>query len=200
MIFPIPPRNSFGKDTHAYADGFLTDNEIDKILFFKEWMNPQEATLGSSIENAYTDPKLRVTDVAWLGVTQENTWLWNKITNVIATINSQFFKFDLTGCYENMQLGTYKANNNGHYGWHIDANPASLMPPRKLSVVISLSDPCDFEGGELQVKTDNDEIKTLELKKGRAWFFPSYTLHRVTPVTKGIRKSIVLWVGGPEFK
>ena len=67
-------------------------------------------------------------------------------------------------------------------------------------MVLSLSEPSEFEGGLLQVKIDNDEPKTLELKKGRAWFFPSYVLHRVTPVTKGIRKSVVIWVGGPAFK
>ncbi len=57
-----------------------------------------------------------------------------------------------------------------------------------------------IEGGEFQVKTNNDEAQTLETKQGRAWFFPSYTLHRVAPVTKGIRRSLVLWVGGPAFK
>jgi PKHD-type hydroxylase len=63
-----------------------------------------------------------------------------------------------------------------------------------------LSDTSEFEGGEFQVKTNNDEAQTLETKQGRAWFFPSYTLHRVAPVTKGIRRSLVLWVGGPAFK
>jgi PKHD-type hydroxylase len=63
-----------------------------------------------------------------------------------------------------------------------------------------LSDPNEFEGGELQVKPDSDDIKFLEQKQGRAWFFPSYTLHRVAPVTKGVRRSLVLWVGGPPFK
>jgi PKHD-type hydroxylase len=63
-----------------------------------------------------------------------------------------------------------------------------------------LSDPSEFEGGELQVKPYSDEVQTLEIKKGRAWFFPSYMLHKVTPVTKGTRRSLVLWVGGPAFK
>jgi PKHD-type hydroxylase len=63
-----------------------------------------------------------------------------------------------------------------------------------------LSDPKEFEGGELQIKSDSDNVKTLEQKKGRAWFFPSWTLHRVTPVVTGIRRSLVLWVGGPGFK
>ena len=67
-------------------------------------------------------------------------------------------------------------------------------------MALLLNDVTEFEGGFFQVKNENDKIKTLEMKKGRAWFFPSYTLHRVTPVTKGIRKSLVIWVGGPPFK
>ena len=72
--------------------------------------------------------------------------------------------------------------------------------PRKLSLSMLLSDPSEFEGGEFQVKTDDDNVKQLETVKGRAWFFPSYTLHRVAPVTKGVRRSLVLWVGGPPFR
>jgi PKHD-type hydroxylase len=67
-------------------------------------------------------------------------------------------------------------------------------------MAILLSDPSEFEGGEFQVKADSDEAKTLECKKGRAWLFPSYTLHRVAPVTKGVRRSLVLWIGGPAFR
>jgi PKHD-type hydroxylase len=72
--------------------------------------------------------------------------------------------------------------------------------PRKLSMSLLLSDPSEFEGGEFEVKTDSDIPINLEQKRGRAWFFPSWALHRVTPVTKGVRKSLVLWVGGPPFK
>ena len=67
-------------------------------------------------------------------------------------------------------------------------------------MVLMLSDPSDFIGGQLQIKTESDVPIDLEQKKGRAWFFPSYVLHRVTPVVKGTRRSLVLWVGGPEFK
>jgi PKHD-type hydroxylase len=63
-----------------------------------------------------------------------------------------------------------------------------------------LSDIKDFDGGEFQVKMANNNAHVLEQKQGRAWFFPSYTLHRVAPVTKGVRRSLVLWVGGPPFK
>jgi PKHD-type hydroxylase len=62
-----------------------------------------------------------------------------------------------------------------------------------------LSDPEEYEGGELLLKTSAFPIKTLN-KKGTIIFFPSYVLHEVTPVTKGTRKTLVGWVLGPNFK
>ena len=99
-----------------------------------------------------------------------------------------------------MQLGVYQGGEKGHYDWHIDATPVDSCAPRKLSMALLLSDPTEFEGGEFQVKVAKDVTDTLECKRGRAWFFPSYVLHRVAPVTKGVRRSAVLWVGGPEFR
>jgi PKHD-type hydroxylase len=200
MIYPIPPRQSKGKDFTAYWEGFLTEEEINKILSRPEWLEIGEANVGGAGNNSIVDKRIRTTDVGWLGLSQDTVWIWDKLTTVIADVNAQFFKFDLTGCYERIQLGIYKATDQGHYDWHIDSSPTDLYAPRKLSMSLLLSDSSEFEGGELQVKTCNDEIQTLGMVKGRAWFFPSYTLHRVTPVTKGIRRSLVLWVGGPEFK
>jgi PKHD-type hydroxylase len=200
MMYPIPPRQSKGKDCTAYWEGFLTANEIKKILAMPEWKNAKDACLGTSVGNSEINKKIRTTDVGWLFLNKDTQWLWEKLTNVIADVNSQFFKFDLTGCYEGIQLGIYKESDKGHYDWHTDATATDKYVPRKLSMSLLLSDPSEFEGGDLQVKTYSDEIQTLNMIKGRAWFFPSYTLHRVTPVTKGVRRSLVLWVGGPEFK
>jgi PKHD-type hydroxylase len=200
MIYSIPPRQSKGKDFTAYWEGFLTDDEINKILAMPEWLKANDACVGGSGDHSEINKNIRTTDVGWLGLNHETAWIWEKLTNVIADVNNQFFKFDLTGCYELMQLGIYKETDKGHYDWHIDASPTDKHAPRKLSMSLLLSDPSEFEGGELQVKTCNDEVQTLKMTKGMAWFFPSYMLHRVTPVTKGVRRSIVLWVGGPEFK
>ncbi len=126
--------------------------------------------------------------------------IWNKLAKVVAEVNSRYFHFDLTGFYEPIQLGIYTAEDKGHYDWHVDMFISNTNAPRKLSMVLMLSDPSEFEGGELLLKSDSDEYRSLSLAKGRAWFFPSYMLHKVTPVTKGTRKTLVLWVGGPQFK
>ena len=72
---------------------------------------------------------------------------------------------------------------------------------RKLSVVMMLNDPeKDFEGGEFQMNmSSEDKAETIHMRKGRIVFFPSFFIHRVTPVTKGIRRSLVIWVTGPKF-
>jgi PKHD-type hydroxylase len=82
------------------------------------------------------------------------------------------------------------------YGWHQDYGGEIS---RKLSLVLQLSDPSEYEGGNLQVKTSS-EPQTVKKQRGFIAAFPSYVLHQVTPVTKGNRQSLVAWVSGPQFK
>lgn len=199
MFVPIPKRHLFTSDTHAYHDAIFTPEEIHKILALPEWLNTHMGTVGGPNGNAVVSPTIRMSHVSWISPTNENIWIWEKITNAIADINSEFFNFELTGCHEAIQLSVYKSEDQGNYDWHMDASVRDRNVPRKLSMSLVLSDPSEYEGGELQLKAINDTPITLQTPKGRAWFFPSYILHRVTPVTKGVRRSLVLWVGGPAF-
>ena len=83
-------------------------------------------------------------------------------------------------------------------GWHQDyGGPLSIS--RKLSLVVQLSDPFEYEGGNLQIKTGQEE-QNVRKQRGLIVAFPSYVLHQVTPVTTGSRQSLVAWVSGPAFK
>jgi len=196
----LPPRNNFYSSNLVYWEDFLTENEIEIINKLPEWGNLNAATVGPNNESTVNN-NIRVSKTNFIYPNLETFEIWLKITETISFVNRKFFNFDLTGCYEGAQLGLYDENERGHYDWHIDQDNVSQdVVPRKLSMALLLNDVTEFEGGFFQVKNENDQIKTLEMKKGRAWFFPSYTLHRVTPVTKGIRKSLVIWVGGPPFK
>jgi PKHD-type hydroxylase len=200
LIYPIPPFNSPGKDDFCYWEGFLSDDEINYILSRPEWHDQHDAQVGGGANGAVVKEKRR-TNVSWMGLDDKNHHIWDKIIHAVWSANKQYFQFDLTGCYEQAQLGSYTQYDQGHYDWHTDSNLGNNNNvPRKLSMALMLSDPSEFIGGELQLKCSNDEIKTVEQRKGRAWFFPSWMLHRVTPVTRGIRRSLVLWVGGPGFK
>jgi len=199
MIYPIPPRNIPGKDHLAYWEGFLSDDDINLLLAQPEWLDLQAGCIGGGGKSA-VDESVRSSEIAWIGMKPELVHIWEKLAKAVAEVNRQFFHFDLTGFHEPMQLGLYTEDKQGHYNWHTDASPADSHAPRKLSMAMLLCSPEEFEGGEFQVKTNTDEAQTLECKKGRAWFFPSYTLHRVAPVTKGMRRSLVLWIGGPAFR
>lgn len=195
----IPPHHHHGTHEIAYFENFLTDEEINFILSVPQWAQSGEAAIGDGA-NGVVDKEKRVTTVGWMGCDQSTQLIWGKIVDVVAKVNSQYFHYDLTGCFEPAQLGIYKANDTSHYTWHSDDSPTSWRVPRKLSMSLLLDDPSQFEGGELQVMYQDEKPKSVEQKRGRAWFFPSWMLHRVTPVTKGIRRSLVLWVGGPAFK
>jgi PKHD-type hydroxylase len=200
MIYPIPPRAIPGKDQLAFWEGFLTPEDITLLLAQPEWLNLNSGCIGGAGDSSVVDPNIRASEISWLGVKPELQPIWEKLSIAVAEVNRRYFHFDLTGFHEPIQLGLYTADKQGHYDWHIDASPTDNNVPRKLSIAMLLSDPSEFEGGEFQVKTSTDAVQTLETLKGRAWFFPSYTLHRVAPVTKGVRRSLVLWVGGPAFR
>ena len=88
----------------------------------------------------------------------------------------------------------------GFYDWHMDCevNCQYEPPVRKISMTVLLSDPKEFKGGELEFMTEGN--KPPDLHQGQAIFFASYIRHRVAKVTKGIRRSLVMWFNGPSFK
>lgn len=200
MLYPIEPRQPKNFENYVYWEDFLTNEEINKILSLPNWLNTETARIGGSSSDGFVNKEIRETQVTWMTRTPDTEAIWAKLSNVISEVNRTFFNFDLTGFYEPAQLGLYKSDTQGFYNWHTDCGKGDTSVPRKLSMVLMLDDPQSFKGGELQIKVFNDEPITLEQKKGRAWIFPSYVLHRVTPVTEGTRRSLVLWIGGPAFK
>ena len=102
---------------------------------------------------------------------------------------------------EKVQFAQYR--NEAFYDWHRDGD-VSENNSRKLSITVQLSDPSEYEGGNLEIK-GLFSGKKLEMDKettmqGTIILFPSILLHRVTPVTKGIRYSLVQWFSGPDFR
>jgi len=102
-----------------------------------------------------------------------------------------------------IQHTLYEAKDNGHYDFHIDTFfEAPVKFHRKLSMTIQLSDSEDYEGGnfkfypEMVEPPDSEKLRA----KGTILIFPSFLPHAVTPVTKGERKSLVVWADGPEWK
>ena len=120
------------------------------------------------------------------------------MAQAITDTNEKFFKFDLT-MIEKLQFTEYSADELGCYDQHIDPLVWCVPHNRKLSFVLQLSDPSEYEGGDLKLYTSKEPTVVTKMK-GLAVFFPSYILHEVTPVTKGTRRTLVGWVHGPSFK
>jgi PKHD-type hydroxylase len=138
----------------------------------------------------------RVSDISWVDENLETQWLYDKITQYAKTANEQMWNFDIWGYHDQLQYTTYYGDG-GHYDWHADLGPG--ISNRKLSVVLQLSDPGEYEGGELQMNVGST-ILTVPKELGLICFFPSFLLHRVTPLTSGVRKSLVTWLCGANLR
>lgn len=173
--------------------------KLEEMIFrveqFSKTMQTTDAVVGKDSANVI--PEVRRSKIGWL---TEDIELRNFLYDTfIVPANRNGFGFDITR-FADIQYTEYHASDNGHYDWHADVfwNNTETMYDRKLSLTIQLSNPDEYEGGDFQfqhVDTPED-IK----KKGTVLVFPSYLFHRVTPVTKGIRKSLVAWFEGPYWK
>ena len=177
----------------------IVENKEDKNLTKKDLKNIQ---------------KKRKSDIVWLS----DNWIYKEIHPFINEANKRAgwgFEWDFS---EACQFTKYGVGQ--HYGWHCDSWNKPYNKPefkdmhgkiRKLSVTISLTDPDEYEGGNLefdfrnQVDWENNKeqgIKEcIEIRpKGSIIVFPSFVWHRVSPVTKGTRYSLVIWSLGKPFK
>lgn len=177
----------------AYWDKVFTPEECARIIDIGESKIPQKA----SVINESADNKgIRDSTISWLNPSDDMEWAYSRITGIVTNLNSRFFNFDLFGFIEGFQFTKYQPPG-GKYGRHIDKVLGGTI--RKLSIVIQLSAPEDYEGGELVILNSEPGIK-VNKSQGYMTVFPSYTLHEVTPVTKGTRYSLVAWIAGKPFK
>ncbi len=155
------------------------------------------AGVGGHTKSNSNNPEIRRSKINWLSKNNENFWVFETLAHVVSNLNADFFRFNLTGFGEKIQLTHYNESDQGMYTWHQDFG--STGPSRKLSLVLQLSEPDEYEGGELQLLNSNTPI-CIEKKRGLITVFPAWTLHQVTPVIKGNRQTLVTWVSGPPFK
>lgn len=175
----------------AYAPQVFTKEQCQKIITLGESLLPETATtLGGDCSDA------RDSKVSWIAPSKESEWLFRYMTDLAKELNSRYFNFNLTGFAEGFQFTKYEAPA-GKYDLHIDKTYGAQI--RKLSIVIQLSDPEDYEGGDLLLQLQT-EPTLMHKEQGYLVTFPSYVPHAVTPITKGTRYSLVAWITGPQFK
>jgi len=182
----------------AWADAF-TPAEVDAIVAYGDSLMPERLQLAGTMpgENTAVADRLRITRTAWIERNADTKWLFDRMQGVAQSLNEQTYQYDLRGFSENFQYTVYHGSEGGHYDWHVDHGP--LAVPRKLSMTVQLSDPSDYQGCDLQFCAGGN-IEIAPRERGTVVAFPSYVLHRVSPVISGIRKSLVVWTTGPKFR
>ena len=195
-------QRTFTTEAYAYYNNVFTKDELEKI----SEISTEIPLVDGGVQNDAIGP--RVSKINHQSPNEKNKWIFDRLNQLIMHCNLEFFNYDLIG-YDSYQYAEYHAKDAGHYDYHLDLifhgqnldTDAIGVQTRKLSISLLLNEPgVDFEGGEFYINTGGDINPIAELKAGTAILFSSFLLHKVAPVTKGIRKSLVVWVTGPKFR
>lgn len=179
------------------ADGAFRPNELDDIVRIGESRPAQPATIGTP-EGSVLDTKFRISRITWLRLDAETEFLFQRLSEVVDVVNRERYHFELTGFDEPLQYTVYEAPSVG-YDWHVDLIDAPWNLQRKLSLTLQLSDEADYDGGELEFR-EGANVFAAPRERGLVVAFPSWVHHRVRPVTRAVRRSVVAWIGGPSFR
>lgn len=176
----------------AVRQNDFTKDELEKICFLGGSREFSQAEVG---ENEVADKGMRDSTVSWLTLEQDTHWLFDKIGQIVSQVNYDHFMLNIDGI-ESFQFTRYGLNQ--HYDWHWDVSLHYAEFERKISVVMMLDDPEDYEGGEFELCTNGNlnNVMVVKPKKGEMIFFNSWMPHRCLPVTKGVRRTLVTWIMG----
>lgn len=176
---------------------FIVENILpDEHLKFLEQYFTADRLQSAQTQSTTGTSDIRKTDIAWLDSEDESTQpIYRLLHDLVKYVNDQHYHWNLQ-FLETVQYGEY--SEGGHYNVHTDTGLHNPMGSnRKLSFSLLLND--GYEGGELEIPGSPGQPKIFSPKCNTAIFFPSSMPHCVKPVTKGIRKSLVGWVHGPNF-
>ena len=147
-------------------------------------------------KGGHVDTDTRTSHISWIPFSKM-TEMYKNIDRIMQATNRNHFGFDGMTINEMAQYTEYP--EGGFYEWHVDndVNMQHEPPVRKISMTLLLSPESEFEGGDLELMAEG---KVAKIKQGHAVFFASFIRHRVKPVTRGRRQSLVMWFGGTPFK
>ena len=193
MILTMPKWTSYMATT---TQPLFSPEQCQDIINAGHAEKPQVAQVGTSKPDGKVDTKKRTTTISWIPFTKLPQ-MYQSVEQTLHNINTNHFGFQDVKITEPAQFTEYP--KGGFYDWHMDLDVSGVNSPpvRKISMTILLSDPSTFTGGQLEFMEKN---KFPDLIQGQAIFFASFIRHRVAPVKKGIRRSLVMWFGGTPFK
>ena len=167
----------------------MCDTLIEKFYVEKD---EQEAKIGGSTS---LDLSVRKTNICWIPKEEYiSTFLFSK---ALIANQKTGWGFDIDD-HEQTQIAKYE--DSGHYDWHTDETFYRRVRNfhRKVSVVAFLSDPKTYAGGEFLFQVGKEQ--KIDPSFGTVICFPSEVVHKVMPVTEGVRYSLVLWANGPLMR
>jgi len=177
----------------------FTPEQCQHIINVGHQQKAEEAKVGHTGKGreGSHDAKMRVTTISWIPF-KVMPEMYQIIERSMKQVNGNHFGYDGMQLTEPAQFTEYP--KGGFYDWHMDAdvNCQHEPPVRKISMTILLSPQIQFEGGALEFMKEGE--KPPPLIQGQAIFFCSLIRHRVAKVKKGVRRSLVMWFGGPPFK
>ena len=193
MIINEPKWKSWVVET---TSPLFSPEQCRKIIDCGRRQKPQQASIGMNRPGGGVDTKKRTTTISWIPF-NEMPEMYDDLNRFIQKANLNHFGFGDIQITENAQFTEYP--EGGFYDWHMDCevSMAHEPPVRKISMTLLLNDPSEFEGGHLELMAPG---KYAELKQGHAMVFASFLNHRVQPVTRGVRQSLVVWFGGKPFR
>ena len=180
------------------TEPIFTPQQCQDIIDVGHQQKSQDALVGHKEKAVGAhDTKMRITTISWIPF-KVFPEMYKLIERVMKKVNANHFGYDGMTLTEYAQFTEYP--KGGFYDWHMDAdlNGLAEQPVRKISMTILLSDPSEFKGGDLEFMAEGN--KPPQLLQGQAIFFCSLVRHRVAKVTKGVRRSLVMWFGGPHFR
>jgi PKHD-type hydroxylase len=177
--------------------GAFTPEDCDRIVKNGELAEFQKGAVG---EQKSQDNAVRDTDIAWIMPSPNTFWIFDRMNEVVSKVNFDKYQMDLRE-FDGFQYSKYA--EKGHYDWHVDTepNPRPSGLFRKLSCSLALSNPEDYEGGELLLNVTGKAENSAALRptRGDLVLFYSSVPHKVMPVTKGKRVTLVTWACGPKL-
>lgn len=139
-------------------------------------------------------PEIRNTERTHVLHSRDHAWIYDRLAALVERINAATWDFRIH-YMEPLQLLSYPVG--GHYAWHTDLGARGLLALRKISVTVQLSPGEDYQGGDLEI-LHGGRVHIPPRPVGSAVLFPSWQPHRVTPVTGGVRRALVLWIVGKK--
>ena len=193
MIITEPKWKSWIVET---TTPLFTPDQCRQIIECGRRQPPQKAQVGMGKPGGGLDTKKRITTISWIPF-KEMPEMYDQVNVFIQKANRNHFGFNNIQITENAQFTEYP--KGGFYDWHMDSdvNMQHEPPVRKISMTVLLSPKNQFEGGDLELMAPG---KYAKLKQGHAICFASFLNHRVAPVTRGVRQSLVMWFGGTPFR